>query len=256
MSMLTPPGLKGKQYRITGTAYPRLARPSRRRRYTVFAVVGVTVLAVLGWGSVQLFGVFGGGKADAAALACGARASAAPSGSAAAATGGDAASAGPSGRASGGPSAGPSAGHSGTAPTAAPTAVAAFASLAGVVAPKPATIKVNVYNATDRAGLAGQTAALLKKRGFTIGTIGNAPAALQNKVPGTAEVTGNKAAAARMTVLGSEVPGSSPVTDLRKDASVDLVLGNGFTALSTPAQQAQTLALAAKPVPARLPGHC
>ena len=252
MSMLTPPGLKGKQYRITGTAYPRLARPSRRRRYTVFAVVGVTVLAVLGWGSVQLFGVFGGGKADAAALACGAKASAAPSGSAAAAAAGDAASAGPSGRASGGPSAG----SSGAAPKAAPTAVASFASLAGVAAPKTSAIKVNVYNATDRAGLAGQTAALLKKRGFTIGTIGNAPAALQNKVPGTAEVTGNKAAAARMTVLGSEVPGSSPVTDLRKDASVDLVLGNGFTALSTPAQQAQTLALAAKPVPARLPGHC
>ena len=241
MSMLTPPGLKGKQYRITGTAYPRLARPNRRRRYTVFGVLGVMLLAVLGWGSVQLFDVFGGGKADAAALACGAgaRATAAPSGSAA----------------HSGAAAGP-AGASGAASPAASHAVAAFAPLVGVLAPKPSTITVNVYNATDRAGLAGQTAALLKKRGFAIGKIGNAPAALQHKVLGTAQVSGNSAAATRMTVLGSEVTGASPVTDLRKDASVDLVLGNGFTALATPAQEAKTLALAAKPVAAPSPGHC
>ena len=248
MSMLTPPGLKGKQYRVTGTAYPRLARPSRRRRYTVFGVLGVMVLAVLGWGSVQLFGVFGGGKA--AAVACGgasAGPSAGPSGSAApGASGARAVSAvGPAG-ASGAAAPGASASHP----------AAAFAPLVGVLVPKPSTITVNVLNATDRAGLAGQTAALLKKRGFVIGKVGNAPAALQNKITGTAQVMGNKAAATRMTVLGSEVAGASPATDLRKDASVDLVLGNGFTALATPAQEAQTLALAAKPVPAPSPGHC
>jgi hypothetical protein len=251
VSMLTPPGLKGKQYRVTGTAYPRLARPSRRRRYTVFGVLGVMVLAVLGWGSVQLFGVFGGGKA--AAVACGgtsasAKASAGPSGSAApAASGARAVSAvGPAGASGAAAAPGAAASHP----------AAAFAPLVGVLVPKPPTITVNVLNATDRAGLASQTAALLKKRGFVIGKVGNAPDALQNKITGTAQVMGNKAAATRMTVLGAEVAGASPATDLRKDASVDLVLGNGFTALATPAQEAQTLALAAKPAPAPSPGHC
>jgi hypothetical protein len=232
VSMLTPPGLKGKQYRITGTAYPRLARPNRRRRYTVLGVIGVTVLAVLGWGSVQLFGVFGGGKADAAALACGAKskATAAPSASGTGAPGASASAA---------------------------AAVVTFAPLAAGHVPKPNAITVNIYNATDRAGLAGQTAALLKKRGFIIGKIGNAPAALQHKVLGTAQVTGNSAAAARMTVVGSEVVGAKPTTDLRKDASVDLVLGNGFSgALTTAVQEAQTVALAAKPSAAPSPGHC
>ena len=244
MSMLTPPGLKGKQYRITGTAYPRLARPNLRRRYTVFGVLSVMVLAILGWGSVQLFGVFGGGKADAAALACGTKATASPS-------------AGASGAA--GPAPSGSAGASGAAaPSGTAAAVAAsFAHLTTGHVPQPSTITVNVYNATDRVGLASQTAALLKKRGFVIGKIGNAPAALQHKVLGTAQVTGNKAAAARMTVVGSEVVGAKPSTDLRKDASVDLVLGNGFSgALTTPLQSTQILTLAAKPVAAPSPGHC
>ena len=253
MSMLTPPGLKGKQYRITGTAYPRLARPNLRRRYTVFGILGVMVLAVLGWGSVQLFGVFGGGKADAAALACGTKATASPSSGASAG-----ASAGASGAA--GPAAPGKAAASGSASGAASPAtalVASFAHLTPGHVPVPSTITVNVYNATDRVGLASQTAALLKKRGFVIGKIGNASAALQHKVLGTAQVTGNSAAAASMTVVGSEVVGAKPVTDLRKNTTVDLVLGNGFSgALATPLQSTQTLALAAKPVAAPSPGHC
>jgi hypothetical protein len=249
VSMLTPPGLKGKQYRITGTAYPRLARPNRRRRYTVFGVLGVMVLAVLGWGGVQLFGVFGGGKAD--ALACGAKAAASPSPGVSGA--GDAA--GPTASGSVGASGSATAGSAGASPAAA--LAASFAHLTPGHVPQPSTITVNVYNATDRVGLASQTAALLKKRGFVIGTIGNAPAALQHKVLGTAQVTGNSAAAASMTVVGSEVVGAKPTTDLRKTSTVDLVLGNGFSgALATPLQSTQTLALAAKPLAAPSPGHC
>lgn len=228
MSMLTPPGLKGKQYRITGTAYPRMRRPHPRRRYLLLAVTGVTVLTVFGWGLFQLTDVFGGrGRATAQAAACGPTAA---------------------------PSTGPSAGASGAVPSAAATKAAAFAALTAVP-PKPGTITVNVYNATDRAGLAGATAAQLKLRGFVIGKIGNAPAPLLHKVAGTADVVGNSAAAPLMTVLGAEVTGAVPVTDLRKDGTVDLVLGTGFGSLAAPAGVAQTLALAAKPVPTATP-HC
>ena len=243
MSMLTPPGLKGKQYRVTGTAYPRLARPNHKRRFILLAITGVTVLAVLGWGTFQLLDVFGG-KKSATAAGCGTKATASPS-------------AGASGAA--GPAPSGSAGASGAAaPSGTAAAVAAsFAHLTTGHVPQPSTITVNVYNATDRVGLASQTAALLKKRGFVIGKIGNASAALQHKVLGTAQVTGNSAAAASMTVVGSEVVGAKPVTDLRKNTTVDLALGNGFSgALATPLQSTQTLALAAKPVAAPSPGHC
>ncbi|QMU67011.1 LytR C-terminal domain-containing protein [Streptacidiphilus sp. P02-A3a] len=245
--MLTPPGLKGKQYRITGTAYPRLRRPHQRRRHVLIAIAGVLTLSVLTWGTVQLVDVFGGGKHATAATACVRALSArlpdpgsadslvAPPGTPGAAVGRA------SGAVSGPPSGSASAGASGAA--APPGAAAAKG------------ITVNVYNATDKAGLAGRTAALLKQRGFTIGTVGNAPAQLQDKVTGTARITGGAAGTKAVTVLRSEVAGAVPATDQRKDASVDLVLGNGFTALATPDQAAQALALAAGPAPSAS-AHC
>ena len=243
MSMLTPPGLKGKQYRITGTTYPRLARPNTRRRRILQSVSGVVVLAVLGWGTVQLVDVFGGGHKKTAAAGCTRTTTAA---------GTAAGTAGSADKASGAASAAPS----GSAPASASPVAAAFAALVPGAVPKPAAVTVNVYNATNRAGLAGQTAAELKKRGFTIGKIGNAPAALENKVPGSAQVTGGKAGAAMMTLLGTEVSGSHPVTDKRNDTTVDLVLGNGFSALATPAQAAQAVALASRPTPSATAAHC
>nr|WP_051725264.1 LytR C-terminal domain-containing protein [Streptacidiphilus jeojiense] len=244
MSMLTPPGLKGKQYRITGTTYPRLARPNTRRRRIVQSVTGVVVLAVLGWGTFQLVDVFGGGHKKTAAAGCTRTTTAAGS------AGGTAA--GSADKASGAASAAPS----GSAPVSAAPVAAAFAVLVPGAIPKPAAVTVNVYNATNRPGLAGQTAAELKKRGFTIGKIGNAPAALENKVPGSAQITGGKAGAAMMTVLGTEVTGSHPVTDKRNDTTVDLVLGNGFSALATPAQAAKAVTLASRPSPSASAAHC
>ena len=66
MSMLTPPGMGG-QYRITGNKYPRMRRPRRRGRFVLLVVASVTVLGVIGWGTLQLIDVFTGGtKASAA----------------------------------------------------------------------------------------------------------------------------------------------------------------------------------------------
>ncbi|QMU79921.1 LytR C-terminal domain-containing protein [Streptacidiphilus sp. PB12-B1b] len=239
--MLTPPGLKGKQYRITGTAYPRLRRPRERRRHILIAVAGVLALSVLSWGTVQLVGIFSGARHTSAARNCVRAVGAAVPAS------GDGLvlpSAPASGRVSGTASGTPSGRASGAAAVSGAGAAAAGAG-----------ITVNVYNATNQAGLAGRTAALLRQRGFTIGTIGNAPAPLQNKVVGPAQVTGGAAGAKAMAVLRSEVTGAKPVTDQRKDATVDLVLGNAFTALATPAQAAQALALATAPSPAAS-AHC
>ncbi|MER6688973.1 LytR C-terminal domain-containing protein [Streptomyces minutiscleroticus] len=60
MSMLTPPGMGG-QYRITGDKYPRMRRTHKRRRVVLALIASVAVLGLVGWGTVQLIGVFSGG---------------------------------------------------------------------------------------------------------------------------------------------------------------------------------------------------
>src|SRR6476620_11896031 len=66
MSMLTPPGMGG-QYRITGDKYPRMRRPRGRRKFVFVSITSVTVLGLIGWGSLQLIDIYtGGGKATAA----------------------------------------------------------------------------------------------------------------------------------------------------------------------------------------------
>ncbi|MFG2826450.1 LytR C-terminal domain-containing protein [Streptomyces sp. NPDC048434] len=95
MSMLTPPGMGGKKYRITGDRYPRMRRPRHRRRIVLTLVVTACALGLAGWGTLQLIDVFGGrgstaqaapdkqhcrdsGKADAAQARTAARKAPAP----------------------------------------------------------------------------------------------------------------------------------------------------------------------------------
>ncbi|MFJ2771671.1 LytR C-terminal domain-containing protein [Streptomyces sp. NPDC087300] len=71
MSMLTPPGMGGK-YRITGDKYPRMRRPSGRRRIVLAVIASAAALGLIGWGTLQLIQVFtGGDKASAAGPAAG-----------------------------------------------------------------------------------------------------------------------------------------------------------------------------------------
>ena len=122
-------------------------------------------------------------------------------------------------------------------PTAAPAPVCTTAApaKAGAV-PKPSDITVNVYNATDRDGLAAKTAADVRERGFDVATVTNDP--LQRTVTGPAEVRYGKAGAAKAKVVLGLVKGAKPVKDARTDASVDLVVGEKFTALVKPAKPA------------------
>ncbi|WP_393063637.1 LytR C-terminal domain-containing protein [Streptomyces sp. LN549] len=123
------------------------------------------------------------------------------------------------------------------------------------VLPKPAKITVNVYNATPRGGLAKAAADELKKRGFTIGKVGNATAAYDKKVPGTGILLGAPAAVnGTFPVLGTQLPGAATKTDARKGADVDLIIGAKFKAFSTPQAAATALTTLTKPAPA--PSSC
>ncbi|GGW52097.1 membrane protein [Streptomyces lucensis JCM 4490] len=117
--------------------------------------------------------------------------------------------------------------------------------------PRPGRITVNVYNATKRTGLAKQTADELKKRGFRIGDVGNAPKEFDKKVKGTGVLLGP--AAARNTslpVLATQLTGAELRTEAgRKGADLDLVLGDGFKGLAKPAAAAEALTALSAPAP-------
>lgn len=115
--------------------------------------------------------------------------------------------------------------------------------------PKPGQIKVNVYNATPRGGLAKTTADELKKRGFVIGKVGNAPSSYDKKVPGSGLLLGARTAAnGSFTVLGTQLRGATPKTDARKTQDVDLIIGTAFKKLNVQREADRALATLAKPV--------
>jgi hypothetical protein len=218
MSMLTPPGMGGK-YRITGDTYPRMRRPRRRGRLITLIVAAAAALSLAGWGTLQLIDVFSGnGPKKSTSVVAGAqkqdcKATPPPS-----------------------------------APAKAPMTAAAVKNL-----PKPPKIMVNVYNSTARGGLAKTTADELKRRGFDIGRVGNAPAAYDKKVPGTGLLLGPpQASKGAFTVLGLQLAGTEQKMDARKTGDIDLILGAKFTALSTQKDAAEALAALAG-VPSKAP---
>ncbi|MFC7813096.1 LytR C-terminal domain-containing protein [Streptomyces sp. NPDC057367] len=196
----------GGQYKITGDRYPRM-RPARRRgRLAVVAVACVTVLGVLGWGTLQLIDVFtGGDKANAAGAAA-------------------------------------------DCPT---TGTKASAAPAAVKLPKPAQVTVNVLNATTRTGLAQKTADELKKRGFRVGEVSNAPKEYDKKIKGAGILLGPPASLkTSLAVLGTQLPGAERQTDAaREGAEVDLMIGDGFKGLAKPADADTALTALAAPQP-------
>ncbi|MFF0435177.1 LytR C-terminal domain-containing protein [Streptomyces sp. NPDC004327] len=117
--------------------------------------------------------------------------------------------------------------------------------------PKPAQITVNVYNATPRGGLAKATADELKKRGFVIGKVGNAPAAYDKKVPGTGLLLGAPGATkGTFSVVGTQLKGATTKVDTRATADVDLIIGTAFKQLDPKAAADAALIALNKPKPA------
>ncbi|MFE1770092.1 LytR C-terminal domain-containing protein [Streptomyces sp. NPDC059008] len=215
MSMLTPPGMGGKKYRVTGDRYPRMRRPRHRRRIVLTLVATVCALGLIGWGTLQLIDVFGGkgGTAQASPGKKHCR---------------------DSGRADG-----------------------AQARTAAQKPPAPGTLTVNVFNATQRSGLAKRTADELKKRGFKIGKVGNAPAAYDKKVKGAGILLGPRAAVdGPLKVLATQLAGAQQKTDDRKSAELDLILGDAFKDLATQQAAAKSLSVLTHPSPAPAEDTC
>lgn len=214
MSMLTPPGMGGK-YRITGDKYPRMRRPSGRRRIVLAAIASLAVAGLLGWGSLQLIDVFSG--KDEASAASGTKDCATEPGP-------DAARVQQQPNAKRQPNPKP--------------------------LPRPGQITVNVFNATPRGGLAKATADELKKRGFTIGKVGNATKAYDKKVAGPGIVLGAKAATdTALPVLATQLAGAERQTDTREGGEVDLILGSRFKDLAKKEDADKALAALADPAP-------
>ncbi|MFI0503595.1 LytR C-terminal domain-containing protein [Streptomyces albogriseolus] len=121
--------------------------------------------------------------------------------------------------------------------------------------PLPGTITVNVLNATTRSGLAQKTADELKKRGFRIGEVANAPATFDKKVKGTGVLLGPATALdTALPVLGTQLAGAERRTDpARKGAELDLIIGDAFRGLTAKADADKALTALANPEPASAP---
>lgn len=100
----------------------------------------------------------------------------------------------------------------------------------------PKTVKVRVYNATDRGGLARTVANQLKNRGFVISTTGNDPLAGSRDVRGVGELRYGTPGAEEAALIGLQFPGITMARDPRTDAIVDVAVGPDFRSVATTAQ--------------------
>ena len=92
-------------------------------------------------------------------------------------------------------------------------------------------ITVNIYNSTNRVGLAGDTGDALAARGFVIGDQANARGAGYAAYPDNALIQfGSQGVAAAYTVA-AQFDSPQLVLDDREDASVDVVVGAAFNNL-------------------------
>ena len=92
---------------------------------------------------------------------------------------------------------------------------------------EPADITVNVLNGTKREGLAASVSGNLRKRGFVIGTVGNAKSA----AAGVGELRFGPSAGDHAKVVARHVGAAKQVQLKREGAKVDIVLGKDFTQL-------------------------
>jgi hypothetical protein len=92
----------------------------------------------------------------------------------------------------------------------------------------PEKVKVNVYNASSRTGLAATVSKELAERGFDIDKVDNDPSS--RKAPNIAEVRHGPSGKAQAALLRTALPnGTTVVQDKRKGATVDVALGAKWT---------------------------
>jgi len=113
----------------------------------------------------------------------------------------------------------------------------------------PGAVTINVYNATNRDGLAASVAKSLRGQGFKVHKIANDP--LGKQIAGVGEVRHGQQGRAGAKLTALRLPGARVVLDERADDTVDLVLGNTFSALRTPPKVASAKASKPAPVPTK-----
>jgi len=109
------------------------------------------------------------------------------------------------------------------------------------VLPKPTKVKINVFNATKRKGLAAETALALKQAGFKILEVANVPDG--RRVGGFAEVRYGPRGLKQANLVHFYVPDAVMVEDTRNDRTVDVVVGKEFSIISSDAEVAAAMAL-------------
>ena len=124
-------------------------------------------------------------------------------------------------------------------PSTRPPASCATPATRAVALPKPATITVNVLNATNTTGLAKAVTEKLRTRGFKVGVPTNdTTTSTESQVRYATKAV----AAARLVQL--YVPGSKLVPVTGVSATIVLAIGSSFKVLATPAQIAKAQATA------------
>ncbi len=101
---------------------------------------------------------------------------------------------------------------------------------AAQVLPEPNAVTVNVYNSTPKSGLAMDTAKELKARKFLIGKVANDPK--KKRIKGVAQIRYGKKGEQSAQLLLFYVPGAELVETGRKNATVDLSIGNTYSGLA------------------------
>ncbi len=108
------------------------------------------------------------------------------------------------------------------------------------VLPPPSEVVVNVYNATDRQGLAAGAADVLVARGFTVKKVANDPA--RATVSGVGQLRYGPLGEPSAELLIRLFPGMELVEIKRESKRVDVVLGPQFEEVRGEAQVAAALA--------------
>jgi hypothetical protein len=123
----------------------------------------------------------------------------------------------------------------------------------GTAVVSSAKIQVRVYNATAREGLAKKVAGQLVGRGYAIVVTDNDPLAGIRPVDGSAEVRYGPGGAKQAAKVRRQVPGATLYKDARQGPIVDLVLGEKFSRLSTPAELSRGRQGLVAPAPSKAP---
>lgn len=103
----------------------------------------------------------------------------------------------------------------------------------------PKAVRVRVYNATDRAGLAKQVADGLRKRHFSVLASSNDPLHDTRQVTGIGEIRYGANGEKQALLVSFWFPGIRLVSDPRRDAAVDVAVGPAYRTLATDVQVAK-----------------